>query len=1066
MIPTSSDLLADTPLFRALSVEERQRIQAEATQRRFAAGELILREGEHGQTMFVVAEGAVQVFSRGQGGQEVVLARLERGDAFGEQAIVSEASQRTASARAFEDVVLLELSRAHLLAAIASDGELAARLRQDGETQRQHRREALQAALFQSFDLEPASLDAEVVRFERFAAGEVIFRQGDPGARVYAISTGRAGVSVVEDGAERPIAELGVGQFFGERTLLEGTPRNATVTALEDLEVTSFDGAYSVSLHQRNGALRALMESLRSVYALPRRGVMVIQSGRLEGEPCLTTTWRLPDGRSVVATRSVGRSTFVAVVAGAHPTDTVPFERNPAGQRRAVLVEGDHLVGVTSDGDWTGLGPTLEWILDGRTVEAFQLALFRDLGELERRDPSPSSDDREIVCGCVQVTRGALLRCIASGCHTRDAVAAKTGATLVCDGCGPLVNELLGRSDLAPARLVEVLAHTPDVRSFRFVPQSGECKPFLAGQHVVLQARVDGKWVQRAYTLSSAAQETRHYEITVKREPRGLLSRWLFDRMRPEDLLRISEPAGHFRLEATHTDDVVCLVGGIGVTPAVSMARTLAGGARAYRLHLDYSVRSAEDAPFAAELRGLATSDPRLSLRLRVTRDEGRLTRAALEDLVERHPSATFFLCAGEDYLREVSEHLRALGVPEARILVEVFAPAGAAAPKPPASAHGHFDHSTLTVPKSPVEEAEQFLQQVYLEIGASGAFAARWAAVQSELARTGTWVQTVDELTHGARVAWRNSTRCVGRLYWQGLTVRDHRHVTTEDEMFQALFEHIDSATNGGNLRATMTVFPSGQGPTSPRVWSTQLFRYAGYRADDGSVLGDPANLELTEVALALGWQPPKPRTAFDILPLIVQIGGRRPQFRDIPRSLVLEVPIIHPDLPFFQELGLKWYALPAVSNVLLDAGGVIYKAAPFNGWYQGTEIGARNFSDPYRYNLLPEVARRMGLDQTSDRTLWRDRALLELNVAVLYSYEKAGVKMMDHHATSHAFDQFEAAEREAGRVVHARWNWIVPPISGSAVTIFHRDTWQDITLKPNYFYQPAPWIEDTSWR
>jgi nitric-oxide synthase len=40
------------------------------------------------------------------------------------------------------------------------------------------------------------------------------------------------------------------------------------------------------------------------------------------------------------------------------------------------------------------------------------------------------------------------------------------------------------------------------------------------------------------------------------------------------------------------------------------------------------------------------------------------------------------------------------------------------------------------------------------------------------------------------------------------------------------------------------------------------------------------------------------------------------------------------------------------------------------------------------------------------------------------------------------------------------------VPPISGSAVTIFHRDTWQDITLKPNYFYQPDPWIADTSWR
>jgi len=76
------------------------------------------------------------------------------------------------------------------------------------------------------------------------------------------------------------------------------------------------------------------------------------------------------------------------------------------------------------------------------------------------------------------------------------------------------------------------------------------------------------------------------------------------------------------------------------------------------------------------------------------------------------------------------------------------------------------------------------------------------------------------------------------------------------------------------------------------------------------------------------------------------------------------------------------------------------------------------------------------MGLDTSRDRTLWRDRALLELNVAVLHSYEKAGVTMMDHHA------------------------------SGRAVTLYHKDHWQDIELTPAYRAQPDAWKEDDGWR
>ena len=78
----------------------------------------------------------------------------------------------------------------------------------------------------------------------------------------------------------------------------------------------------------------------------------------------------------------------------------------------------------------------------------------------------------------------------------------------------------------------------------------------------------------------------------------------------------------------------------------------------------------------------------------------------------------------------------------------------------------------------------------------------------------------------------------------------------------------------------------------------------------------------------------------------------------------MVLEVPLVHPEFEWFADLRLRWHAVPAISNMPLSIGGITYPAAPFNGWYVGTEIGARNLADADRYDLLPVVAERMGLD------------------------------------------------------------------------------------------------------
>ncbi|MFG2231558.1 nitric oxide synthase oxygenase [Streptomyces sp. NPDC048723] len=349
-------------------------------------------------------------------------------------------------------------------------------------------------------------------------------------------------------------------------------------------------------------------------------------------------------------------------------------------------------------------------------------------------------------------------------------------------------------------------------------------------------------------------------------------------------------------------------------------------------------------------------------------------------------------------------------------------------------------------------DEAAEFLRQFHTEHpGQPIQLSRRLQQVRAAIDDAGTYRHTPGELAFGARVAWRNSRRCIGRLYWNSLRVLDRRDATTPEEIHHHLCEHLRQATNHGRIRPVISVFaPDTPGRPGPRVWNDQLIRYAGLRRDDGTVLGDAANADFTELVRRLGWQGPE--GPFDVLPLAVETADDKPQLFDLPQDLVLEVAITHPDCPGIADLGLRWHAVPAISNMRLRIGGIDYPLAPFNGWYMGTEIGARNLVDEGRYNLLPAVAARLGLDTSSEGTLWRDRALVELNVAVLHSFRAAGARISDHHTESRRFLAHLTREQRQGRTVPADWSWIVPPVSGGITPVFHR-YYDAADQRPNFY-------------
>lgn len=330
---------------------------------------------------------------------------------------------------------------------------------------------------------------------------------------------------------------------------------------------------------------------------------------------------------------------------------------------------------------------------------------------------------------------------------------------------------------------------------------------------------------------------------------------------------------------------------------------------------------------------------------------------------------------------------------------------------------------------------------------------ASRLAACRAALDAGRPAPLSADELRHAARVGWRNHARCIGRLYWRSLEVRDHRHLDDADQIAASLREHLKMAQNDGAVRPVMTVFapPKSEGGPAPRMFNHQLCAYAGYRAADGTVRGDPKNIALTEHALELGWRPPAERGRFDLLPWIIAGRDGRACLFPLPAGLVREVPLRHPALPWFEGLGLRWYAVPVISDMVFRAAGTDHPLAPFNGWYMGTEIGARNLADHDRYDQLPCIAEKLGLDRRRDRALWKDRALVELNVAVLHSFEREGVKIVDHHAASAEFIKFCERERSAGREVSARWDWIVPPLSPATTEVYHTPM-REIARSPDF--------------
>eukprot|EP00928_Gymnodinium_smaydae_P097353 TRINITY_DN8808_c0_g3_i1.p1 TRINITY_DN8808_c0_g3~~TRINITY_DN8808_c0_g3_i1.p1 ORF type:complete len:1428 (-),score=224.99 TRINITY_DN8808_c0_g3_i1:169-4452(-) len=364
-----------------------------------------------------------------------------------------------------------------------------------------------------------------------------------------------------------------------------------------------------------------------------------------------------------------------------------------------------------------------------------------------------------------------------------------------------------------------------------------------------------------------------------------------------------------------------------------------------------------------------------------------------------------------------------------------------------------------MAVEERILSEATDFFKQLAKEENWSdNQLDARLKQVEVEIEHTGTYRHTTAELEAGARLAWRNAPKCIGRIAWDTLKIRDRRHVTTASGVLDECKQHLLEAANNGVVQSLMTIFAPRKGSEKwgMRFWNSQFCRYAGYKQKDGSVLGDPANVEFTEMVMEkFKWKPPAKRTAFDPLPQVVQLPGQAPVMRQFDRALFCEIPLTHPKYSKFESLGLKWTSLPCITCFNFRLGGVNYPCCPFNGWFVDLEI-ARNLVE--RYDVGPKVGKICGFDMSSDSTGWRSMVYQVVAAAVTHSFQKKKFSIVDHYTVSCQFLTHVDREKRVGREVPAQWSWI-----GGFAGV-HCPVWgyemRDFYLRPQYHYQCDKWV------
>ncbi|MGB3675649.1 MAG: ferredoxin reductase [Candidatus Nanopelagicales bacterium] len=224
-------------------------------------------------------------------------------------------------------------------------------------------------------------------------------------------------------------------------------------------------------------------------------------------------------------------------------------------------------------------------------------------------------------------------------------LAQRLTSPLLPDDYLTLIDPLLAQNSLR-GRIVSIESHT--TRSSTIVIHTARpVPPFQAGQHIGVGVDLNAVRHWRTFSLSGAAplRPTQTLHVTVKATGSGGVSDHLVNHAKPGDILFLEPPTGEFTLTEGGAESLLMIAGGSGITPLLSMIRTLTVTDTPPYVHLIYSATTRDDMVALAELRDYANTMPWFKLTLWESAVQGRIDQSALAQIEPDWKDAVAYVC-------------------------------------------------------------------------------------------------------------------------------------------------------------------------------------------------------------------------------------------------------------------------------------------------------------------------------------------------------------------------------------------------------------------------------------
>ncbi|WP_394968803.1 2Fe-2S iron-sulfur cluster-binding protein [Candidatus Allofournierella merdipullorum] len=209
----------------------------------------------------------------------------------------------------------------------------------------------------------------------------------------------------------------------------------------------------------------------------------------------------------------------------------------------------------------------------------------------------------------------------------------------------------------------------PGMTELTFKRVDADAFPFFrAGQYVALQSKVGESLVSRPYSIVSSPRQALENVLVLGVADAGFFSGWLNREAKPGDRFRMTEPSGEFHYETLRDKkQIICVAGGAGITPFLSMAKSMLEGDEDYEMVLFYGARDEAHLAYKAELDAMAQQGLRvvyvLSDEEKPGFEHGFVTAQLMEQYADPR-QATFFLCGPKAMYDFVGSQLAPYGLP------------------------------------------------------------------------------------------------------------------------------------------------------------------------------------------------------------------------------------------------------------------------------------------------------------------------------------------------------------------------------------------------------------------